>query len=104
MPSELKHEDHPDPERPVDLAPVEDKDWMRLASLVDEALKSGTLGLYRLALDQFDRLLITRAMQQTSGNQGQAAEILGISRPTLRAKLRGLKLSVQKSIAADTSD
>jgi two-component system nitrogen regulation response regulator GlnG len=104
LPSELKHDDHPEPERAVDLAPVEDTDWMLLASLVDEALKCGTKDLYHLALGQFDRLLITRALQQTSGNQGQAAEILGISRPTLRAKLRGLNLSVQKSIAPKTAE
>jgi two-component system nitrogen regulation response regulator GlnG len=103
LPAEVKHEDLTEPERTSDAAPITDEDWIALASLVDEALKSGTTGLYRLALDHFDRLLITRAMQQCSGNQGHTAEILGISRPTLRAKLRSLRLTVQKSITANVT-
>jgi len=36
----------------------------------------------------FDRLLIARALQESGGQQNRAAELLGLSRVTLRAKLR----------------
>lgn len=104
LPAELKQGDLTDPERAADTAPVTDDDWMALARLVDDAFECGATGLYRLALDQLDRLLVSRALQQTEGNQARAAEILGISRPTLRAKLRSLKLSVQKSVAGDVAE
>jgi DNA-binding NtrC family response regulator len=43
-------------------------------------------------------------MQQASGNQNRAAEILGLSRATLRAKLRGMNLAVEKVVAARQDD
>jgi DNA-binding protein Fis len=44
--------------------------------------------VYRPALQRFDRLLVARAMRLADGLQSQAAELLGLSRPTLRVKLR----------------
>jgi DNA-binding NtrC family response regulator len=44
--------------------------------------------VYRQALQRFDRLLVARAMRLANGLQSQAAELLGLSRPTLRVKLR----------------
>jgi two-component system nitrogen regulation response regulator GlnG len=103
LPAELKQEEAADSERPAGTVPVTDDDWLALARHIDDAHQSGKTGLYRFALDQLDRLLISRILQQTAGNQAQAAEILGISRPTLRSKLRSLNLSVQKTVAANSS-
>lgn len=104
LPVELRPDEASDSERASDTAPVIIEDWIGLAHFLDDALKNEKKGLYRLALDQFDRVLVSRILQQTGGNQARAAEILGISRPTLRAKLRNLKLSVQKTIAADLAE
>jgi DNA-binding protein Fis len=43
-------------------------------------------------------------MQSTGGNKAQAARILGLSRPTLRMKLRELGLSNTKSVEEDEDD
>jgi len=98
LPAELNRDDAGDLERAVETVALSDVDWTALARLVDDSLRNGTPGLYRLVLDQLDRLLISRALQQTGGNQAQACELLGISRPTLRAKLRSLKLTISKSV------
>ncbi|MGE5192673.1 MAG: sigma-54 interaction domain-containing protein, partial [Deltaproteobacteria bacterium] len=105
LPADLRRDDSAAADQGSDafsVAPVDD--WSALARRVDDALTAGTTGLYRQVLDQLDRLLISRTLQQTAGNQAQAAEILGISRPTLRAKLRSLKLSVRKSVTADAAE
>jgi nitrogen regulation protein NR(I) len=39
-------------------------------------------------LDQLDRLLIEEALRRTNGNQTHAAQLLGLSRPTLHAKMQ----------------
>jgi hypothetical protein len=39
-------------------------------------------------------------MQQAGGNQYRAAEILGLSRPTLRSRLRALNLSVEQVVVS----
>ena len=45
------------------------------------------VNLYRLVLSEMEQPLFETVMRQTQGNQSRAAEILGISRSTLRKKL-----------------
>lgn len=72
--------------------------WEGLAAQVEQDFDEGLRGVYRRALDQFERILFTEALSRTRGNQAAASELLGISRPTLRSKLRNL------GIAADADD
>jgi two-component system nitrogen regulation response regulator GlnG len=67
-----------------------DVDWQSLAQLVETAISAGETDVYRRAKEIFDRLLISRALRQTDWNQYRAAEILGLSRVTLRTKLRSM--------------
>jgi len=98
LPAELRRVETAEPERAADSLPLVDVDWTALGQLVESSLKTGKPELYRLALDHFDRLIVSQTLRQTGGNQAQAAEILGISRPTLRAKLRALNLTITKSV------
>lgn len=79
-------------------------DWQRLPRLMETWLSSGETDLYRRGLEHFDRLVIRRAMDQAGGNQARAAEILGLSRVTLRAKLRALGLNVGKVLTQAADD
>lgn len=44
--------------------------------------------LYQLVLGEVEKPLFRAVLDYTSGNQSEAAEILGINRGTLRKKLR----------------
>jgi DNA-binding NtrC family response regulator len=77
---------------PEEAALLPAPDWQTLSDFVEKAVGTGRTDVYRNAREQFDRLLVLRAMQQTGGNQHQAAEILGISRVTLRSKLRAIRV------------
>ena len=44
--------------------------------------------LYELVLTQVERPLLECAMRHTGDNQSRAAELLGVSRGTLRARLK----------------
>lgn len=46
-------------------------------------------GLYRLVINEVERPMLEAVLDHTDGNQSAAAEILGISRGTLRKKLQG---------------
>jgi DNA-binding NtrC family response regulator len=50
---------------------------------------------------EVDRLLMTLALEYTHGNHRDAARLLGISRQTMRVKLRALGLHVAHSVEAD---
>jgi len=59
-----------------------------LEQFVQSAIKTGGRDIYRRALQLFDEMVLNEAMSQTDGNQSAAAELLGLSRPTLRQKLK----------------
>ena len=77
--------------QPVAIAPLvgqETMDWQSLGNAIDRWMADGVPNIYRAAVEYLDRLIIDRAIQWTENHQGRAADILGISRPTLRSKLR----------------
>jgi DNA-binding protein Fis len=55
---------------------------------MERAFSEKPKDLYRRGLLRFDSLIVAQAMSACAGHQTNAAELLGISRPTLRAKLR----------------
>ena len=75
-------------------------DWSRLGQFVEAALSNHEADLYRRAIEQFDRELLVRALAQVSGHQANAATLLGLSRPTLRSKLRALGMTMEKVLSA----
>lgn len=72
--------------------------WQRLGELLESWFSSDQTDLYRRGLEHFDRLILTRAVKQSGGNQTRASEILGISRFTLRSKLRAANLAISKVV------
>ena len=62
--------------------------WSEIRRIVQHLLACGSKDVYRQVGQMCDRVVLETVMQETNGNQIQAAERLGISRVTLRAKLR----------------
>ena len=57
----------------------------QLERLVQEMLDRGVL--YDDARREFEKVFITRALQRSNGNVGDAAELLGIHRNTVARKM-----------------
>jgi two-component system nitrogen regulation response regulator GlnG len=72
-----------------------------LQGLVEEGLRTGAENLYDETLRRMERLLLTRVLQHTDGNQLRAAKILGITRGSLRTKLRDLGISIGRIVATN---
>jgi DNA-binding NtrC family response regulator len=53
--------------------------------LVSEMIEKGVL--YEDARREFEKMFISRALQQTRGNLGDAAELLGLHRNTIARKI-----------------
>ena len=74
--------------------PLASQAW--LAALMDftqEMLRGEELDIYRRVCLEMDRIVLGTVLHHVKGNQVKASELLGISRTTLRAKIRGLKLA-----------
>lgn len=70
---------------------------------VEERLQHGTHRLYDEALAMMEQQVITRALRHAGGNQVQASKSLGITRTTLRAKMRQIGLTLEKTVHEQTS-
>ncbi len=57
--------------------------------------------LYERCMDQFSALLISEALRICNGNKSQAAKLLGLSRPTLHAKIEKHKIRMETMARTD---
>ena len=60
-----------------------------------------TTSLYADSIVCLERTLLDRVLHHTSGNQSRAAEILGITRGTLRNKIREHGIRISRSVRVD---
>jgi two-component system nitrogen regulation response regulator GlnG len=77
-----------------------------LKRFLDEALKNadGPENLHAETMEFVERYLLTRVLDQTGGNQSQAARILGITRGSLRNKIRTLGISIDHVVHLEDED
>lgn len=69
---------------------------------VQQKIDGGSNDVYAETLALMERQLLTKILTQTEGNQSQAAEILGITRGSLRNKIRSLGIVIENVISAET--
>ena len=69
-----------------------------LSAFLDGRLREPAGPLYDEIMAVVERLLLTKVLRQTHGHQTQASEVLGITRATLRHKLRTLGMSVDRIV------
>ena len=66
--------------------PFDDLLAARLRPVVDVVQPNNGSSIYRKVLEQVEGTLVRLALERTGGNQSLAAELLGISRNTLKVK------------------
>ncbi len=80
-------------------------DW---DAFIDERLEAGSQSLYNEWFSKAERYLLMRVLRYTQGNQLRSAAILGITRRSLRNKIRTLGITIERSVGsgikADTQD
>ena len=77
---------------------TDNPDW---DGYIQSRLDAGTEDLHAEMLEMVERHLLTRVLSFTGGNQLQAARILGITRGSLRTKIRALGITIERSVSAD---
>lgn len=70
-------------------------DW---ASFVDERIAAGSESIYAEAIERTEREVLTRVLRHTGGNQVQASRLLGITRGSLRTKIRTLGITISREV------
>jgi DNA-binding NtrC family response regulator len=77
---------------------------LEIEAFIRRQLQHDACELYSQAHGQLDRFLLTCVLEYTGGSQHKASRLLGISRQTLRLKLRDLGLRVASSVEANDGD
>ncbi len=86
------------------VATAEDEGVLRVGPFLKEHMEAGSKVIYQEAHQSLDRLLLRLVLESTDGNKFQAARLLGITRKTLRLRLRALGLSDLMSAETDEDD
>ena len=84
--------------------PAGDEGVLRVGPFLQERMEAGSEEIYQEAHQHLDRLLLPLVLGSTDGNKLQAARLLGITRKTLRLRLRALGLSDLMSAEGDEDD
>jgi len=74
-------------------------DW---DAFVNGRITQGSENLYAEGLELMERELLIRVLRHTEGNQVQTARILGITRGSLRNKIRNLNIEISRSIWSES--
>ena len=70
-------------------------DW---DAFVAQRIARGSENLYAESLELMEKEVLLRVLRHTAGNQVQTARILGITRGSLRNKIRSLNIEISRSI------
>ena len=79
-------------------APLSLEDYVewKMGDFVKGMRNGSGRNLHPMLISAIERPLITKALQETKGNQIQAAELLGLNRNTLRKKIQDLHITVKR--------
>lgn len=67
-----------------------------IVTLVDQLIADGQGNLHERAVSVLERILFTRVLQHTAGNQTLASALLGLSRNTLRVRMKALGFAIER--------
>lgn len=77
------------------------RDETHFAGFLQELERNKSNDLYAESLEWMERHLLTYVLSHTNGNQSKAAERLGITRGSLRNKIRSLNISIEQVVTAE---
>lgn len=75
-----------------------------IQKLIQQKVQSGEQNVYDSLIERVERELLTQVLIATEGHQVGAASILGITRTTLRTKIKKLGIQISRSVATQAED
>ncbi|MFT7632172.1 MAG: DNA-binding NtrC family response regulator [Mariniblastus sp.] len=75
-------------------------DSTEIADFVSQQIDKGSKDIYAETLAMMERQLLKKILSATDGNQSKAAEVLGITRGSLRNKIRSLGIVIEQVVSS----
>jgi DNA-binding NtrC family response regulator len=83
---------------PLECTAADDGHLWDFSRFIDHRLREGSENLHSETVELLEQFLVRRVLQETRGNQSQAARILGITRGSLRNKVRAFGISIEQVV------
>lgn len=80
-------------DRPIDMI-----------AYINQQLGAGSTDLYAECVEEMERYLFKRVLEETDGNQSQAAEILGITRGKVRDRIQTFGINLDTQVRTESED
>lgn len=77
----------------TEVLEAEGRQWVR-----QMLAAGGNPDMFNFLMDRFGRIVVSEALNMTGGNRSRAAKLLGMSRPTLQARIEKYNLSLETSV------
>ena len=106
LPAEVRGGEHvrPAASKSSDTRTEQQSSDVDLVAFVQQRIEGESDDIYAETLAEMERCLLTRVLRHTGGNQSQAAARLGITRGSLRNKIRSLGISIEQNVVSEKSD
>ncbi len=103
LPPEVRAAEGPSDQTAEQVSTESNGEVCNLKQFLDEHLADGkdSENLHAETIEFVERYLLTRVLERTNGNQSQAARILGITRGSLRNKIRTLGIVIEQIVHVD---
>ncbi|WP_197355776.1 helix-turn-helix domain-containing protein [Aureliella helgolandensis] len=69
-----------------------------MSAFIAQRLADNTENLYDEVIEQVERVLITKVLDVTDGNQSKAADILGITRGKIRDRIATFDIRLERNV------
>jgi len=79
--------------------PMKKVEGTGLPTLVDRLLDEKSTNIYAQSMEYMERYVLVRILQETDGNQSQAAEMLGITRGKLRDRINSYGIILESGVS-----
>ncbi|MGE0758973.1 MAG: sigma-54 interaction domain-containing protein, partial [Pirellulaceae bacterium] len=94
LPEEVRNAGEPDSEG-------RDARQIDIDAFIDGCLRNETEGIHGRSIELLERHVIARVLRHTRGNQSHAARLLGITRGSLRNKIRTLRIALGTTVTVE---
>lgn len=87
-----------------DILEIQQETKFSLDRLIQDRFNAGSNNIYAEVISEVERLLLTKILNLTDGNQSRASEVLGITRGKIRDRIASFGIKLDTTVSVEDSN